>query len=264
MKKKGFQFGIGLTKISADLDVSGSSVVVANVGGVIEVEGDVEASITGSLQLSAGSKGQLVPLNDWLSTMKNIKKRENVGFGSAQVTVDGFFDASVKATAPFALDVGKFEGSFKQPFILDLFNNTNGTGSRPDIVFDINLPNMGDLSNLTFEQVVGLLKQALDFLVGSKEGDTVDSCTGGLMGKEVFGEPVFLYKIPIMGVSACETASFLKVVVDAVNSLVNGCPKSDGGNSADATSTNTTSTDSTECSGTFQKLEVMLESLLQG
>ena len=40
-----------------------------------------------------------------------------------------------------------------------------------------------------------------------------------------------LYKIPVMGVSACDTASFLNVVVDAVNILVNQCPESEGGDS---------------------------------
>ena len=60
-----------------------------------------------------------------------------------------------------------------------------------------------------------------NFLVGSEEGDSVDSCTGGLLGKESFGETVLLYEIPVTGVSACNTASFLKVVVDAVNTLVN-------------------------------------------
>ena len=67
-----------------------------------------------------------------------------------------------------------------------------------------------------------------------------------------------LYKIPVMGVSACDTASFLKVVVDAVNTLANQCPESEGGDS------NNTDTESdTKCSGTFREIEVKLEALLR-
>lgn len=60
---------------------------------------------------------------------------------------------------------------------------------------EIDLPAIGDIRNLSFGDVVRLLKQALDFLVGTGENDSVESCSGGLLGKELFGENVFTYKI---------------------------------------------------------------------
>lgn len=56
----------------------------------------------------------------------------------------------------------------------------------------------------------------------------------------------------VASLSACDTAGFLKVVVDAIDTLVNEC-----------TGCEDDSTD-TESSGSFQALEVKLESLLQG
>ena len=64
-----------------------------------------------------------------------------------------------------------------------------------------------------------------------------------------------------MGVSACDTAGFLQVVVDAVDSLVNDCPEDEEGlenNDGDAEATES------KCDGTFKALEEKLETLLQG
>lgn len=57
--------------------------------------------------------------------------------------------------------------------------------------------------------------------MGEEEGDTVETCSGGLLGKEIFKEKVFLYKIPIIGISGCEFAGFLQVIVNAVDKIVN-------------------------------------------
>jgi hypothetical protein len=40
---------------------------------------------------------------------------------------------------------------------------------------------------------------------------------------QIFGKAVFTTKVPIIGVSACDFASFLQVIVNAVDELVNGC-----------------------------------------
>jgi hypothetical protein len=48
--------------------------------------------------------------------------------------------------------------------------------------------------------MVELLQMALDFVVGTEEGDSVESCSGGLLGKEVFGTNVFTMPIPVVGV----------------------------------------------------------------
>lgn len=91
-----------------------------------------------------------------------------------------------------------------------------------------------------------MIQSALGFLIGEEEGDTVESCSGGLLGKELFDQNIFTYKIPVVEISACDSAGFLKVVVDAVDKL--------GSDSEDAA----------ESSGSFQALEKKLESLLQG
>ena len=121
---------------------------------------------------------------------------------------------------PFALELQhSFAGSFKTPFQLDLLDISAVKTRRPDIRFDINLPNIGDIRNLSFGDVVKLLQLALGFLVGNTDnGDTVETCSGGLLAN-----PTFLYKIPVLGVSACEFASFLQIVVDAIDQLVNDC-----------------------------------------
>lgn len=102
--------------------------------------------------------------------------------------------------------------------------------------------NCSNLSNL--------FQSALGFLVGEEAGDTVDSCSGGLLGTKLLGKNLFTYKIPVIGISACDSAGYLKVVVDAVDKLVNDCPECDD--------------ESEESSGSFQALELKLESLLQG
>lgn len=99
---------------------------------------------------------------------------------------------------------------------------------------------MEGLKNLSFENVIDLLKLGLELLVGGEEGDTVESCTGGILGKEFFGRPIFTVKIPVIGVSACDLAGFLQVVVDAVDSLVSDCVVPDGESSEES------------CDGTFQ------------
>ena len=142
------------------------------------------------------------------------------------------------------------KGYFRKPFTLDLLD-TSALTTKPDVAFEIGLPNFGDLRNLGFKDVIKLLQQAMEFLVGDNEGDTVETCSGGLLGKELFGTNLFVKKIPVVGVSACDSAGYLKVVVDAVNTLVNECLECDGD-------------DSEENSSTFQALEKKLEALLQG
>lgn len=128
----------------------------------------------------------------------------------------------------------------------------NATTKKPEIVLDLDLPNFGDLRNLRFKDVVKLLLQAMEFLVGPDvNGESVERCDGGLLGKQFFGANVFTTKLPVVGVSACDSAGYLRVVVDAVNSLVNDCPECEDDGSEDNSST-------------FQALEKKLEALLQG
>ena len=97
--------------------------------------------------------------------------------------------------------------------------------------------------------MVSLLQLALEFLVGDPEdGNTVESCSAGLLGKELFGRNVFTTKIPVIGISACEFAGFLQIVVDAVDQIVNDCTECE---------------DSDAPQSSFTVLETKLSALLQ-
>lgn len=172
-------------------------------------------------------------------------------YPAATLLVDGEFSASAYVETPFKLGIDA-NGYFRTPFFLDL---TNPTPQEPDIVLEMDFPTLptGCLNDLSFEDIVGVLDLLLEFLVGDEEGDTVESCSGGLLGKEVLGTNVFVKKLPVVGVSACDSAGYLKVLVDAIDELVNEC-SSDSNDGADAE----------ECDGTFQSLEKKLEVLLEG
>ena len=80
-------------------------------------------------------------------------------------------------------------------------------------------------------EIIKLLKIALEILIGDGEDDSVDSCTGGLLGKEVFGKNIFTYKIPVVGLSPCDFASSLQVIATAVDLMVNECSECNDDNS---------------------------------
>lgn len=152
-KKRAFQFATGLTEVSAELALGGFADIAAKVG-PIEAEASIEAGITGSVLLSAGSKGVLLPVNEWLSKMKNITLPENAGFGTAKVTLDGSFDVIASA---LGFDVSA-TGRLAKPFVLDLMNRTAIRTQTPQVILDIDLPNIGDLRNLSFKDVIKLLQ----------------------------------------------------------------------------------------------------------
>ena len=252
--KRGFQFVVGSTSVNAAFGITGNAGVSANVGDVIEIGATIGAFLNGDLSFTANENGDVIPINEWI--MKVKMPRQNPTFLAAQLLVDGCFDIGVETKEPFAVQVpGTFEGGFGSspndefPFVLDLLGNI--TEQRPEVYLDIDLPDIGDIRNLSFGDVVRLLKQALEFLVGDpEEGNSVESCSGGLLGKELFGVNIFAYKIPVVGVSACQTAGFLQVVVDAVDSLVNECNCDGEGEDG-------------ESSTTFSALATKLESLLE-
>jgi hypothetical protein len=152
-KKRAFQFATGLTEVSAELALGGSADIAAKVG-PIEAEASIDAGITGTLVLSAGSKGVLLPVNEWLSKMKNITLPENAGFGTAKVTLDGSFDVIASA---LGFEVST-TGRLAKPFVLDLMNRTAISTQKPQVILDIDLPNIGDLRNLSFKDVIKLLQ----------------------------------------------------------------------------------------------------------
>ena len=61
--------------------------------------------------------------------------------------------------------------------------------------FEFDFPNFGDLRNLSLKDVIRLLQQALGLLVGEGDDDTVESCSGGLLGKKIGGNNVFTEKV---------------------------------------------------------------------
>ena len=241
-KKSPFQFAVGLFDITAEAAVTGSAIVTANVADVLEVTADIDASLTAQVQFSAGKQGQLIPFDDWLAALIAIKDNSSQyydkDFADALLTFDGKIEAVVSVAPPFKLST-KVSGYLrKPPYKLNLLS-LGGIIPKPEFVVDVNLPNFGDLRNLSFRDVIDLLNQALELLVGSEQADTVESCSGGLLGSDFFAQ-----KIPVIGMSACDFAGDLKVLVDAVNTLVNECP---------------------DCPDpTFQVLEVKLKNLLQG
>eukprot|EP00957_Ditylum_brightwellii_P101555 7739968-Ditylum_brightwellii.AAC.1 len=71
-KKSNFQILIGAAALDANIDLSGSAKVSANVGNVIEVEADLSASLGADMALSINRNGPLMSINEWLIQVKNI------------------------------------------------------------------------------------------------------------------------------------------------------------------------------------------------
>ncbi len=244
-KKSSFQFASGLFELLAGIEIQGGADITANVADVLEVSAGIDATFFGQAQFSAGKQGQLIPFDDWLGKLIALKDTSSVDydpvFANAVFTIDGEITGDVSVDA---LGIStRATGALLEPYNYYLLRGNN-TG--PKFVLDINLPNFGDLRNLSFGDVINLLRQALELLVGPAEADTVESCSGGLLGKDIFTT-----KIPVVGVSACDFAGVLQVVVDAVDTLVNEC--SGCTNSSEASS-----------DPTFQALEVKLKNLLEG
>lgn len=244
-KKPSFQYTSGLLELIAGIEVLGGVNIKANVADVLEVTAAIDASFFGQVQFSAGKLGQLIPFDDFLAKLVSLKdtssEYHDPDFAVSVLTFGGTLAGQVSADT-IGVSTG-VTGAFLEPYNSNLLH-ANNTG--PKFALDVNLPKFGDLRNLSYSDVINLLSQALELLVGPAEADTVDSCSGGLLGKDIFTT-----KIPVAGVSACDFASVLQVVVDAVDSLVNECSGC---------------TNSSETSGdpTFQALEVKLTNLLQG
>ena len=222
--KPEFHFANGATSLEVSLGISGGVAVAAAVLDTIEVAASIDSSIRGSLDFSSGSNGQLVPISTWKSNMMKMLNSSDPfyqpGFATCTLSLDGGFGASVEVREPFAVNIpAPFDGFFASPFELDLLNISAVSIRRPDIEFNIDIPTIGDIKKLSFGDVVKILKLSLEFIIGDSEsGGSVDSCSGGLLGKEIF-----LYEIPIIGMSVCSFAVFFQIVVDAVDQIVNDC-----------------------------------------
>jgi hypothetical protein len=155
---------------------------------------ELQAAFTGDLLLSLGTDdGKLLPFTVWLSATISVLSPNSTGhrpdFMTAGATFNGSFAAEVTPGAPFAdLITTPFpvNGFFVTPYVLNFFNIS--ASGKPNVTLDVNLPNFGDVRNLSFRDVVRILGDALEFLIGDED---VESCKAGLLGLDVF-----TYQIP--------------------------------------------------------------------
>ena len=143
-QKAAFQFAPGVFDVRANVEVTGDATVAANVAEVLEVSGDINAEVFGSVEFTAGSSGQLVPISEWSSKLVNIKNTKSEfydpEFVVAQLTFDGKFSASASVEEPVQLQLAGVDGYFREPFALDLLNLTALNETRPDVVFEFDFP----------------------------------------------------------------------------------------------------------------------------
>ena len=190
LSRRPFQIAVWQASIGATFDVEGQENLFATVGGVVEVETNLSVSLFGDLSLSVGS-GDLLPFCDWLIAITSIFQPEK-GPGY----IDGFLNASstfptgnlsgkVKALPPFddvpEVEVGGGFVGFDVDFI--------GKNSSPPVMLDIDL--LASIRDLSFADVVNSLSKAVKFVVGDGESQSVESCSGGLLGKDLVS-----YQIP--------------------------------------------------------------------
>ena len=198
ISKKSYQIAIGDAKIEASFTVTLDVTISTNLGDVIEVTADLFGEISGVLTLSLGT-GELLPYTDWLIGLVSIFNANSTGyiadFFKAGAVFNASFNALVEPSFPFNL-LGSADatGGFKTPFEIN-FLQPDETG-YPDIDFEVEIDGIGDVRNLTFKQVIAILGEALEWLIGSSEDDSIESCSGGLLGKEIDGVNVFTYQLP--------------------------------------------------------------------
>jgi hypothetical protein len=198
LSKTPFQIAVGDIVLAASFSFSGTVKLYCTLLGVIEVEATMGASFGAALEVSLGV-GDLLRFQDWLVALTSVTAPETEGyidgFVTALAAIDGNFSVTVVAGPPFDfLDPISVEGEFATPYVLD-FLNISGSG-KPNITLDIDMPNLGDIKHLSFHDVVNILVQSTEFLVGGGPDDAVDSCSGGLLGRNIFGVNVFTYQIP--------------------------------------------------------------------
>ena len=106
--------------------------------------------------------------NDWISSLKNLKTKNDTNFIRAGFTLDGSFEIEGEVTEPFSVSLPSTKGSLDEPFVLDLIEmvhlrEENADLPKPSISLDLDIPDIGDLRNLSFGDIVRILKTALEF-----------------------------------------------------------------------------------------------------
>lgn len=239
LKKRGFQFAVGQIKAAADFEMVGSAKATCSVLRAFEVVAELDVYLEISVDACLNDAPGLLPFSDWLGALTAVFNKEadahREGFLTAGAVVNGGFNASVEASYPFEMVSANALGHFNNPWEINFLEVSKA--GKPNITLDVDLPKIGSLKNLSFRDMVELLKRSLYLLVGP---DDVKSCKGGLLGHKAFS-----FKIPLLGVSVCSVAKGLEFLVEAVEAI-----------------TDETGTKSLDDLTTFNLLERKLQNLL--
>jgi len=194
--KNGYRVAVGEIGVRANVTVIGDAQVSCTVLQVIDVAADIVADLRVTLTLTLGI-GELIPFTDWLVALLAITSPKGEGhipnFLKAEAVLVGTFGAVVRALPPFDV-AGQVDASGTVTHTLDFLDI--GASGSPNVTMKVDLPNIGDISKLSFRDIVDILVIAMELLVGGSSEDTVDSCTGGLLGITILEAPVFTYPIP--------------------------------------------------------------------
>ena len=177
--KRGFQIAVAQSTLGAKVTLAGSAAITANLNDVIIVSAALTANAEGTLSLTVG-QDQLTAYSTWVQDIVSLNHLDPLA------TMDGTFQADVTALAPLDSFV-QAEGSFANPWQTDFFTNPGA----PNITFAVNLPSIGDIRFLTYDDVVTCMDFTKQFLVGD---GTIESCSGGLLDFEINGKNAFFEK----------------------------------------------------------------------
>ena len=111
-------------------------------------------------------------------------------FFHAFSTFEGEFNASLSSPSTLYFP-GKF---LNPPLVLDF--SMKPPHHIPEIDIDFYFPGIGDVTKMSAVHIVKAFLLFKDFLIGSERNDSVEKCSGGLLGAEISGQPVFGYQLP--------------------------------------------------------------------
>ena len=105
----------------------------------------------------------LSAFNDWISSLKNFKTKNTTNFIRAGFTLDGSFEVEGEVTEPFSVSLPSAKGALDEPFVLDQIEmvhlrEENEDLPRPTISLDLDIPDIGDLRNLSFGDIVRIVQ----------------------------------------------------------------------------------------------------------
>lgn len=213
MTKAPSSLAVGDFAVEVNFRISGTALISCTVLNVVQVSASLESTLVAHLTLRVGA-GKIIRFSEWLAALSafNAPDDENYvpDFLKALVTIDGEFSAVITAAPPFdTLASASATGGFTEPHFLNLLDLEN-SGS-PSIDFEVVLPDLGDITKLSFPQLLDAVVMAMEFLVGpggDSKGHTLENCAGGLLGQTVLGVDIFNYQLP---------GKLLKTFFDAVH-----------------------------------------------